>query len=140
MSAVVSQIVRALAWALLVAMGLQIYFAGAFIFGSLSVEYHRAGGMFIVLGTLLTSLLSLTTRDTRTLSRGFWGMFGVIVLQVAFVIVKPKFPGISALHAVNATVLVWLAHRLATRANAMVLARRQPVGLEAIPVQARTAA
>jgi hypothetical protein len=140
MSNVVSQIVRALAWALLVAMGLQIYFAGAFIFGSLSVEYHRAGGMFIVLGTLLTSILSLTTRNTRTLSKGFWGMFGVIVLQVAFIIVKPKFPGISALHAVNATVLVWLAHRLARRANAMVLAKAQTATIEAIPVAARTAA
>ena len=140
MSTVVSQIVRALAWALLVAMGLQIYFAGAFIFGSLGVEYHRATGMFIVLGTLLTSILSLTTRSTRTLSKGFWGMFAVIVLQVAFVIVKPKFPGISALHAVNATVLVWLAHRLAQRANVMVRSRQRALSLDAIPVAARTAA
>lgn len=113
MSTIVSHIVRGLAWLLVAAIATQIYFAGAFVFGALSVEWHRALGMLLVPTMLLTSLLSLTTRVTRASSKRLFALFGLMIVQVVLVFLRAKFPAVSALHAVNAIVLLWFAHKVA---------------------------
>ena len=119
-SAFFSQLVRALAWAMVAAIGLQLYFAGAFVFGVLSLEFHRALGGMIFLGSLLTALLSLTTGPMRAESKGFFALFGLMVFQVALLIVKQKYPAVTALHAVNAVAVLLMAYWMARRANAVV--------------------
>jgi hypothetical protein len=120
MSTLVSQLVRALAWALVAAIGLQLYFAGAFVFGALTLEYHRALGGMIFLGSLLTALFSLASRPTRAEAKGFFALFGLMIVQVALLIVRAKIPAISALHAVNAVAVLMMAYRMARRANVVV--------------------
>lgn len=118
MSTIVSHIVRGLAWLLVAAIVAQIYFAGAFVFGALSVEWHRAVGFNLLPATLLTALVSLTTRETRRASsKKLFALLGLLVVQLILVIVRPKFPAVSALHAVNAVVLLWHAHRVARAAH-----------------------
>ena len=123
MSTFVSQAVRALAWALVAAIAVQLYLAGAFVFGVLGAEPHRALGGLIFLASLLTALVSLASRATRRTSRGFFGLFGLMLLQLPLVMVRPRFPAVSALHAVNAMVVLVVAYRMARRAHDVAGAR-----------------
>jgi len=109
--------VRGLAWAIFAALPVQVYFAGAFVFGALSVEWHRRLGVLIALATLLTALLSLTTRTTRENAKKHWALVGVMIVQVLIVWLRPKYPAVSALHVPNAGLLIFLARRAAANAK-----------------------
>jgi hypothetical protein len=109
--------VRGLAWAIFAALPVQVYFAGAFIFGALSVEWHRRLGVLIALATLLTAILSLTTRTTRENAKQHWALVGIVIAQVLIVWLRPKFPAVSALHVPNTGLLLFFARRAATGAK-----------------------
>ena len=112
-----AHVVRGLAWAIFAALPVQVYFAGAFVFGALSVEWHRRLGVLIALATLLTALLSLTTRITRENAKKHWALVGVMIVQVLIVWLRPKYPSVSALHVPNAGLLIFLARRAAANAQ-----------------------
>ena len=108
-----------LAWAYVVALGIQVFFAGMFVFvGASSIELHR--NMAHVIG-LLTGLLLLATFVGRVPERRLvFGVLGLLVLQGMLVHVNQWF-GISivaALHPVNALVLTYASVTLARRSTA----------------------
>jgi hypothetical protein len=113
-----AQLVRALAWALVAATVVQIYAAGAFVFGAGPIEWHRMVGAMLLLGSLVTALLALVPRETRPNAKHVFAVFGLVVVQFLLVIIRAKLPAVSALHAVNAFAVLVVAFRTASRMRA----------------------
>lgn len=107
-----------LAWAYVVALGVQVFFAGMFVFvGASNIELHR--NMAHVIG-LLTGLLILSTFVGRVPEKRLtFGVLGLLLVQGMLVHLNQWF-GLSlvaALHPVNALVLTYASVVLARRAN-----------------------
>lgn len=126
MARIVSHIVRALAWSIVAAILVQLYFAGAFVFGVLSVNFHRALGVNLFFAAVFTALLSLTTRATRDRWKWHVGVVGIMIVQGELLHVRPYFPAVTALHAVNAVAVLLIAHQAARRAAGAPAARTAP--------------
>lgn len=108
-----------LAWAYVAALGVQVFFAGMFIFvGASNIELHR--NMAHVIG-LLTGLLILSTFVGRVPEKRLtFGVLGLLLVQGMLVHLNQWF-GLSlvaALHPVNALILTYASVALARRANA----------------------
>jgi len=108
-----------LAWAYVVALGIQVFFAGMYVFvGASNIELHR--NMAHVIG-LLTGLLLLAVFVGRVPEKRLvFGVLGLLVVQGMLVHVGQWFGlwTIAALHPVNALVLTYAAFTLAKRSNA----------------------
>ena len=108
-----------LAWAYVVALGIQVFFAGMYVFvGASNIELHR--NMAHVIG-LLTGLLLLAVFVGRVLEKRLvFGVLGLLVVQGMLVHLGQWFGlwTIAALHPVNALVLTYAALTLAKRSNA----------------------
>ena len=108
-----------LAWAYVVALGIQVFFAGMYVFvGASNIELHR--NMAHVIG-LLTGLLLLAVFVGRVPEKRLvFGVLGLLIVQGMLVHVGQWFGlwTIAALHPVNALVLTYAAFTLAKRSNA----------------------
>ena len=108
-----------LAWAYLAALGIQVFFAGMFVFvGASNIELHR--NMAHVIG-ILTGLLLLSVFVGRVPEKRLvLGVLGLLVLQGMLVHVNQWFglSMIAALHPVNALVLTYASLSLAKRSSA----------------------
>ena len=108
-----------LAWAYVVALGIQVFFAGMYVFvGASNIELHR--NMAHVIG-LLTGLLLLAVFVGRVPEKRLvFGVLGLLVVQGMLVHLGQWFGlwTIAALHPVNALVLTYAALTLAKRSNA----------------------
>jgi hypothetical protein len=108
-----------LAWAYVVALGIQVFFAGMFVFvGASNIELHRNMAHVIA---LLTGLLILATLVGRVPERRLvFGMMGLLAIQGMLVHLNQWFglSMIAALHPVNALVLTYASVTLARRASA----------------------
>lgn len=108
-----------LAWAYVVALGIQVFFAGMYVFvGASNIELHR--NMAHVIG-LLTGLLLLAVFVGRVPEKRLvFGVLGLLVVQGMLVHLGQWFGlwTIAALHPVNALVLTYAAFTLAKRSNA----------------------
>jgi hypothetical protein len=121
MQRLISQIHPWLARIFLVGLLLQLYLAGAPMFGAASFEPHRMlGGALIVLA-ILFPLLALVGRLGRQL-------VGFSLLLVVLIFVQGMLPSlrgtvswIAALHAVNALALMGVSARIARLGRAQAL-------------------
>ena len=108
-----------LGWAYVVAIGVQVFFAGMFVFvGASNIELHRT--MAHVIG-LTQGLLILAVFVGRVPERrAVFGLLGLLVLQGMLVHVNQWFglSMVAALHPVNALVLTGVAYALARRSLA----------------------
>ena len=108
-----------LAWAYVVALGIQVFFAGMFVFvGASNIELHRSMAHVIA---LLIGLLILATLVGRVPERRLvFGVMGLLAIQGMLVHVNQWFglSMIAALHPVNALVLTYTSVTLARRASA----------------------
>jgi hypothetical protein len=116
-----------LAWAYVAALGVQVFFAGMFVFvGASNIELHR--NMAHVIG-LLTGLLILSTFVGRVPEKRLtFGVLGLLLVQGMLVHLNQWF-GLSlvaALHPVNALVLTYASVALARRANGYWAASAAP--------------
>jgi Family of unknown function (DUF6220) len=108
-----------LAWAYVAALGVQVFFAGMFVFvGASNIELHR--NMAHVIGLLTVGLIAATFVGRVPEKRLVFGVLGLLVLQGMLVHVDQWFglSMIAALHPVNALVLTYAALTLAKRSNA----------------------
>ena len=119
-----------LAWAYLAALGIQVFFAGMYVFvGASNIELHR--GMAHVIA-LLTGLLIVAVFVGRVPEKRLvFAVLGLLTLQGLLVHVGQWFDlwTIAALHPVNALVLTYAALTLAkhsTRTGARPPRRRRP--------------
>ena len=107
------------AWAYLAAIGLQIFFAGMYVFvGAENLELHRTfAHAFILLTALMFAAAFIGRVDGRS-KRLTFALFGLLVLQGMLVHVGQWFGlwTIAALHPVNALVLAYASLTLARHA------------------------
>lgn len=108
-----------LAWGYLVALAVQVFFAGMYVFvGASNIELHR--NMAHVIG-LLTGLLLLAVFVGRVPEKRLvFGILGLLVVQGGLVHMGQWFGlwTIAALHPVNALVLTYASFTLAKRSTA----------------------
>ncbi len=108
-----------LAWTYLLALGIQVFFAGMYVFvGASNIELHRNMAHVI---RLLTFLLVASVFIGRVPEKRLvFGVFGLLVVQGMLVHLGQWFGlwTIAALHPVNALVLTYAALTLARRSNA----------------------
>ena len=129
-----------LAWAYLIALGIQVFFAGMYVFvGSSNIELHRTMAHVIGLaqGLLLVSVLVGRVPERRAV----FGLLGLLIVQGMLVHLNQWFglSMVAALHPVNALVLTSVAYALARRSSAYFTSSRTnsvAVGADALPTAA----
>jgi hypothetical protein len=107
------------AWAYVVALGIQVFFAGMFVFvGASNIELHR--NMAHVIGLLSALLVASVFIGRVPEKRLTFGVIGLLVVQGMLVHLNQwfGFSMVAALHPVNALVLTYAAITLAKRSNA----------------------
>jgi hypothetical protein len=107
------------AWAYVVALGIQVFFAGMYVFaGAHNIELHR--NMAHVIGLLTGRLLLAVFAGRVPEKRLTFGVLGLLVVQGMLVHLNQwfGFDMVAALHPVNALVLTYASLTLAKRATA----------------------
>jgi hypothetical protein len=107
------------AWAYLAALGIQVFFAGMFVFvGASNIELHR--NMAHVIGALTALLIAAAFIGRVPEKRRVFAVLGLLVVQGMLVHLGQWFGlwTIAALHPVNALVLTYASFELAKRSNA----------------------
>lgn len=108
-----------LAWAYVVALGIQVFFAGMYVFvGAEMLELHTTfAHAFIVLSVLMIGTAFIGQVDGRS-KRLTFALLGLLVLQGMLVHVGQWFGlwTIAALHPVNAMLLAYASLTLARHA------------------------
>ena len=108
-----------LAWAYLAALGIQVLFAGMFVFvGASNIELHR--NMAHVIGLMTALLIASTFVGRVPEKRLVFGVLGLLIVQGMLVHMGQWFGlwMIAAFHPVNALVLTYASLALAKRSNA----------------------
>jgi len=130
-----------LAWAYVVALAVQVFFAGMYVFaGASNIELHR--NMAHVIGALTFLLVASVFVGRVPRKRLLFGVVGLLVVQGMLVHVNQWFglSMVAALHPVNALVLTYASLALAKRSNAFwgTAAATQPAA-RALSTQATAA-
>ena len=117
----ISQIHQGLARIFLAGLLLQLYLAGAPMFGAASFEPHRMLGSALTILAILFPVLALMGRLGRQ-------RIGLSMLLVFLIIVQAMLPslrgsasGIAALHSVNALALMGVSARIGRKGRAEAL-------------------
>lgn len=98
---------------LLGALAVQLFFAGLGVFGISSFLPHAILGTLIVLGSFALPIVAWRGRLETALVRRSWLLAGLMVLQGLLIDAGHVVPLISALHPVNAMLLVLVTYSLA---------------------------
>jgi mercuric ion transport protein len=133
-----------IAWAYVVSLGLQVFFAGMYVFVSpSSIELHKHFVHVIGVESILLIVLAYLGRVDRRDKLMSWAVLGLLAVQGGLVHVHQIFdmPMVAALHPVNALALTWAVVTLARRSNryfvetdALAAAEtRRPTEAEALP-------
>ena len=108
-----------LGWAYVVALAVQVFFAGMYVFvGASNIELHRNMAHVIA---LLTGLLLIAVFVGRVPEKRLvFGVLGLLIVQGGLVHMGQWFGlwTIAALHPVNALVLTYASFTLAKRSTA----------------------
>jgi hypothetical protein len=107
-----------LAWFYVAALGVQVFFAGMYVFvGASNIELHR--NMAHVLGITTILMLGAAFVGRSPHRRLTLGVLGLLIVQGMLVHVGQWFGlwTIAALHPVNALVLTYAAYTLARRSS-----------------------
>jgi Family of unknown function (DUF6220) len=107
-----------LAWAYLAALGVQVFFAGMYVFvGASNIELHR--NMAHVIGLLTFMLIIAVFVGRVPQKRLVFGVLSLLVVQGGLVHMGQWFGlwTIAALHPVNALVLTYTSLVLARRSS-----------------------
>jgi hypothetical protein len=121
MQQMISQIHHRLAWIFLAGLLLQLYLAGAPMFGAASFQPHRMLGGALTIAAILFPVLALAGRLGRQ-------RIGLSILLVALIFVQGMLPAlrgsvswIAALHSVNALILMGVSARIGRSGRAEAL-------------------
>lgn len=128
------------AWIIAVAVVVQVFLAGMYVFGISSIAAHAINGSFLLLATLLGGIFALIARVPGRDIGMSWALFGLVILQVVLIEVG-NLPGLQilkAFHPVNALVIFGIASMLVVRSRAYFAApaRAATVATPATPAPA----
>ena len=110
MKNILVRIQQALAWVILVDLVVQVFLAGVGIFGAGSMAFHGYNGACLGVAMLVNLLLSLAHRPLVKWSAL---LVGLMVVQGALIELGGVSLFLSALHPVNALLLIYAAQKLA---------------------------
>jgi hypothetical protein len=130
-----------LAWFYLVALGVQVFFAGMYVFvGASNIELHRNMAHVIGITHALLFLAAFVGRVPE--KRAILGLLALLVLQGMLVHMGQWFGLwlIAAFHPVNALVLTYASYTLARRSTEYWTASRRDAATRAAPSSAPVAA
>jgi hypothetical protein len=121
MQRIISQIHQGLARIFLAGLLLQLYLAGAPMFGATSFEPHRMLGSALTILAILFPVLALVGR----LGRQRIGLSMLLVFLIIVQVMLPSLRGsaswIAALHSVNALALMGISARVGRKGRAEAL-------------------
>ena len=127
-----------LAWAFLVGICLQVFYAGLGIFaGSSNFATHVDFGYLLHLPPILILLAAVLSRAGSRHWRWALGLVVAIFAVPSFVYLRDSTPALAALHPVAAVVASWVAVRVALNSLA-ALRQPDPVVAEGSPGPATT--
>jgi hypothetical protein len=104
---------RAIALLILAGLLVELYLAGAALFGVTTFQPHRTLGVALAIAILLLFVVVLATRPSRRAVALPALLVALTIVQVLLPRLQTGVPAIAALHVVNAAVLVALASRIA---------------------------
>jgi hypothetical protein len=107
---------RRIARVLLGGLALQLFFAGLGVFGVTSFLPHMILGTSIVVASLALPIVARRGHLEATVQRLSWLLTGLMLLQGLLIDFGRVVPVVSALHPVNAMLLVLVTYSLARRA------------------------
>jgi hypothetical protein len=124
------QALAVVAWALLVALIVQVYFAGMGLFGVSNMDLHINTGHSLTLLPIIMLVLAWPARPGRTVVVLTVALLVLVFVQTALPFARDDMPAIAALHAPMALVIFGLSLLVARRAT-LLLRTEQVVPLEA---------
>jgi hypothetical protein len=119
----------AAAWLYVAAIGVQLFFAGMYVFGGpQNLALHTTFAHTFIILSLVLLVAAYAGRVTGADKRRFWLVFGLLIVQGMLVHINQWFgaPAIAALHPVNAMLLAWAALTLAQHASVYWRAQLAP--------------
>ena len=117
------RILQGSAWVVVGGLLLQVYLAGAALFGVTSFQPHRALGDALGVAILLLLVVALLARPGRRIVGLAAVLTALAIVQVVLPSLRSALPFVAALHAVNAVFLVALAIRIAGATRAVAVGR-----------------
>lgn len=114
----------ALAWLYVALVAVQVFLAGAGVFGATDFELHvGVGYLAAFIGPIILLAVAVVARGGRLI--GLTGLLLLLgVVQSILPSLRADAPYLAALHPVNALLIAWLALTIAREAT--VLARESP--------------
>ena len=112
MHRIISQIHQWLAWIFLGALLVQLYLAGAPLFGVTSFQPHRMLGITLTTLALLFPMLAVAGRLGRKVIGLSLLLVFLTIVQGMLPMLRSTIPWIAALHAVNALALMVTSARI----------------------------
>ena len=117
----IAQIYKWLAWLMLAGLLVQLYLAGAPMFGATSFQPHRMLGFTLITLAIAFPILALVGRLGREQMR-----LSILILVLSFVQaglpwLRSSIPWIAALHAVNAAVLIGISIQIGRSGRGPIL-------------------
>lgn len=106
---------RLIARIVLGGLALQLFFAGLGVFGITTFLPHVILGSTLVIGSFALPIVAWRGHLGATLLRLSWLLAGLMMLQGLLIDVGRVRPIVSALHPVNAMLLVLVTYNLASR-------------------------
>ena len=103
-----------IAWLLVAVLVIQVWLAGRGVFESPTVfATHRDFGYMISLFPIVLLVLGFLGGMGRRIAIMAAGIFGLVILQSVFVVMRTSSPAIAALHPVNGFLILLVAVLLA---------------------------
>jgi hypothetical protein len=127
-----------LAWAFVVGLAVQVFFAGLGIFaGGANFETHVNFGYLLHLSPILVLAAAALSRAGSRHWQWALGLVAAVFVIPFFVYVRSSMPEVAALHPVAAVVASWVAVRVAL--NSLAAVRQPEPAAEGPPGPAATA-
>ena len=111
-----TRILQGLAWLVVGGLVLQIYLAGAALFGLTTFQPHRTFGDALAAAILILLVVALIARPGRRVLGLAAALTVLTVVQIMLPSLRIELPWVAALHAVNAVALVGVTINLARAA------------------------
>ena len=121
-----TRLFQGLAWLVLAGVVVQIYLAGAALFGAMTFEAHRALGYLLTVAILLLMLVALVARPGRRLVGLTALLAGLTVVQVLLPSLRTGLPWAAALHVLVAIGIAAQATAIARAPGRATVANGSP--------------
>lgn len=118
MQPTISRLHQGLAWIFLAGLLIQLYLAGAPLFGAASFQPHRMLGSALTLAAFLLPVLALVGRLGRQLI-GLSALLAFLaIVQAMLPALRSTVPVIAAFHSINALMLMGISARIGRNGGA----------------------